>query len=228
MRGDVPERVPPPDRQHHFDLLAQFLRSRPVALVHHVDVGDLHDSRLEGLDAIARLGHEHQDRRLGAARDVELGLTHADRLHEDALEPERLEQIGHLLRRGCEATVCAAGRHRTDEHVRVEAGGLHPDAVTQQRPAGERAGRIHGYHPHRQPAPPEVPDEVLGQRALAGAGGAGDPDAPGAAVAQARVRVRQHPLEPVALVLDQADRTRQRRGLPPVQPLEDAVNHDPS
>src|SRR5256885_5002209 len=73
-------------------------------------------------------------------------LTHADRLHEDALEPERLEQIGHLLRRGCEATVCAAGRHRTDEHVRVEAGGLHPDEIGRARVGKECRSRWSPYH----------------------------------------------------------------------------------
>src|SRR5437870_12509406 len=72
--GDVPERVAAPDPQHHLDLLPQFLRPRAIALVHHVDVGDLHDTGLQSLDGVARLGHEHEDRRLRAARDVELGL----------------------------------------------------------------------------------------------------------------------------------------------------------
>ena len=67
-------------------------------------------------------------------------------------------------------------------------------------------------------------DQPLGERALAGAGRAGDADAPRGAARQRRVRMAQHLLEAVALVLDERDRARQRRGLVPVECLEDALH----
>src|SRR6185312_6587152 len=97
--SDVAKRIPPPDAEHHLDLLTELVRARTVALVHHVDVGDLHDPGFQGLNPVARFGHQYEDRGLGGARDVELRLPDAHRLYQHALEAERLEQIGDFLRR---------------------------------------------------------------------------------------------------------------------------------
>src|SRR6266566_2749397 len=123
-----------------------------------------------------------------------------------------------------DSAVRAAGGHGPDEHPRVEAGRLHPDAVAQQRPAGEGTGGI-----DRDDAHPELPgaeplDQPLGERALARAGRSRDADAPRRAPAQAGMHVRQQALEPIALVLDEADRAGQRRRLPSLQPLDDAFD----
>jgi len=67
-------------------------------------------------------------------------------------------------------------------------------------------------------------DQPLGERALARAGRPGDADPPRPAPAEAGVHVRQQPLEAVALVLDEADRARQRRRLAPFQALDDALD----
>ena len=58
---------------------------------------------------------------------------------------------------------------------------LHADAIAEDGPAGERAGRIHGEDAHRLSRRAQVGDQPVHQGALAGAGVAGDPHDPGAA-----------------------------------------------
>jgi hypothetical protein len=69
-----------------------------------------------------------------------------------------------------------------------------------------------------------VLDQSLGERAFPRARGTRDADAPGPGAAGERVRVRQHALEPVALILDQGDRPRERRRLAPAESLEDLLH----
>jgi len=193
--GDVTERVPPPDTEHHLDLLPELVGARTVALVHHVNVRDFHDPSLERLNPIARFGHEHEYGRLGRARDVELGLPDAHRLEQHALEAECLEQIGDFLRRRGESAVRAPRRHRADEHAGIDAGGFHPDPVAEQRPTGERlVGSTHDADGEVTGAEPL--DQRFRERALAGSRGAGDADPPRAAAPEQPVRMRQHPSNP--------------------------------
>src|SRR5213080_2121061 len=217
--------VPPSDAEHHLDLLPELVGARTVALVHHVNVRDLHDSGLERLNPIARFGHEHEYGRLGRARDVELGLPDAHRLQQHALEAECLEQIGDLLRRRGESAVRAPRRHRADEHAGIDAGGFHPDPVAEQRPTGERAGRIHGHDADGEVTGAEPLDQRFREGALPRSRGAGDADPPRAAAPEQPVRMRQHPLEPVALVLDERDGAGQGRGLTPGEPLKNLLRH---
>ena len=46
----------------------------------------------------------------------------------------------------------AARGHRADEHITVPRVVLHPDAVAEQRAAGDRAGRVDGEHGDGRPA----------------------------------------------------------------------------
>ena len=103
MLRHMPERIAAPQAEHHLDLLPESVSAGTVTFVDHVDVGDLHHACLERLDAIARLRHQDQHRRLGGTGDVELRLSDPHGLDQDALEPKRLEQISHFLGRGREA-----------------------------------------------------------------------------------------------------------------------------
>ena len=58
---------------------------------------------------------------------------------------------------------------------------LHPEAVAENRAAGERTGRVHGDDADRLSARARFGDQPIDQRALAGAGRAGDADEIGAA-----------------------------------------------
>ena len=71
-----------------------------------------------------------------------------DGLDEDQVEAGGVEHgRGRGRRRGQPAGV-AARRHRADEHAVVAGVCLHPDAVAEQRAAGDRARRVDGDHRH--------------------------------------------------------------------------------
>ena len=92
----------------------------------------------------------------------------------------------------------AAGGQRAEEHV-VTVEGVHPDPVTEQRPAGAPVGRVDGQHRHPQLVllvGAQPPDQLVGQRRLAGAAGPGDAEHGNLAGRRGRgqrrtVRVRQ-------------------------------------
>ena len=63
-------------------------------------------------------------------------------------------------------------------------------------------------------------DQLLGEGALAGAGRSGDADAPRGGATGALVHVLEHALEPVPLVLDEADGPGERGGVAAVEAVE--------
>src|SRR5882762_9202408 len=223
VRRDMRERVAPPYAQHYLDLLAQFIRARPIALVDHVELGNLHDARLQRLDAVSRFGHEYQHRGLGRCGDVELGLADADRLDEDAVESERLEHIRDLFGGRGEPALRSPRGHRANEHAWIETHRLHADPVAEQRATGEGAGGIDGDDGHLETLLAIGADQLLGEGALARARWPGDADPMGVSLANLLMEGSQHALEPFALVLDQTDRTSERRGVAARQPFEHRV-----
>src|SRR5438105_10680364 len=180
---DVRKRIPPPYAEHHFYLLFQLVRAGPVALIDHIQVRNFHYPRFQGLDAVARFWNEDQDCRFGGGRHVELGLTHSDGFDENAIEAERLEDVGDLFGRRREATLGAPGRHRANEHARIETDGFHPNAIAQQRAAGKRTRRIDGDHADLEAAFAIGADQLFGERALSRARRSRDPDALGLSLA---------------------------------------------
>ena len=74
-----------------------------------------------------------------------------------------------------------ARRHRADEHAVVVGVGLHPDAVAEERAAGDRRRRVDGHDRDRAPGLAHSRDQRGHERRLAGAGRPGDPDEVGAA-----------------------------------------------
>ena len=74
VRFHVHERIALPDAQHHLDLLAQLVRPRAIALVDHIQLGDLHHARFQRLDAVPGFRNEHEHRGLGRGGNVELRL----------------------------------------------------------------------------------------------------------------------------------------------------------
>src|SRR6185503_21255791 len=54
------------------------------------------------------------------------------------------EDVGDLLGRGGEPALGAPRRHGSNEDPGIEADGLHPDPVAEQRAARKRAGGIDG------------------------------------------------------------------------------------
>ena len=185
------DRHPPPgDRrrrgvggevQHLLEVAAGLVDALPVGLVDGEDVGHLHQAGLVRLHAVAPAGVDDDDRRVGLAGDLDLDLADPDRLDDDPAMAERIEQADRLRRRQRQAAEVAAGGHRADEDAGIGGVVLHPHAVAEDRPAGERRRRIDGEHGHLLALLAEVRDQRRGQRRLAGSGRAGQPDRVGVA-----------------------------------------------
>ena len=111
MRPHVPKGIAPPDSQRDLDFLSQLIGSSPICLVYHENVRDLHHTGLQGLDAVARLGHEHQNRGIRHPAHVQLRLTHAHRLDQNAVEARSIEQVADLTRGSGESSERATAGH---------------------------------------------------------------------------------------------------------------------
>ena len=183
----------------------------PIALVDDDDVGDLEQAGLDRLDLVAHLGRFEDDGRVGRRGDLDLALAGPDRLDEDEVEADRVEdRAGRPGRRGQPAGV-AAGGHRPDEHVAVAGVGLHPDPVAEDRPAGDRARRVDRDDRDRPAGPPDLGDERRDERRLAGAGRPGDPDEVGPA--GARVEPAEGDLGDRGPVLDRGQEPGERAAI---------------
>jgi hypothetical protein len=116
---------------------------------------------------------------------VDLVLTHADGLDQDEAEPRGVHQVDAVGGRPREPAQRAARRHRADEDAGIESEIAHADAVAENRAARERRRRVDGEDADRATARAGHERQRAGQRALAGAGRAGDPDdlrAPGVGI----------------------------------------------
>ena len=89
-------------------------------------------------------GHEHDDRDVGGADDVDFVLADADGLDEDDVLAGGVEHERGVGGRAREAAEMAARRHAADEDAGVGGVRLHAHAVAEDRAAGERTGRIDG------------------------------------------------------------------------------------
>jgi hypothetical protein len=156
----------------------------PVGLVHHEHVGHLQEARLHGLDGVPRLRHQDHHRRVGQARDVQLRLADADRLHQHPVEAEGVVEALDLGRRPREPAQAAAGGHAPDEDARVERVGLHADAIAEDGAPREGAGRVDGGHAHRLAPLAQKGHQAVDQRALPRPGRPGEPDRVGPAGAR--------------------------------------------
>ncbi len=221
MRPHVPERVPPPKAQRHLDLLSELLGAGTVGLVDDEQIGHLHHPGLERLDPVARLGHQDEHGDVRHPRDVELGLPHAHGLDQDPVEPRGVEQIAHLPGGGGEPAERPPASHGADVDTLIEGDGFHPDAVAEERAAGERAGGVHGHDGHAEPCLPVGGDQAFHEGRFAGAGRAGDTDA--ASPAEGAVHVREEALEPGPSILDHRNRSGQGGGLAGLEAREQEV-----
>ena len=129
----------------------------PVGLVDDDDVGDLEEPGLDRLDLVAHLGRLEHDRRVGGGRDLDLALARPDGLDEDEVEPDGVQHGRRGAARRRQPAGVAPRGHRADEDVGVLGVGLHPDAVAEQRAAGDRRRRVDGDDRDRARSPPAAP-----------------------------------------------------------------------
>ena len=198
--------------EHRAQLAAYLVGPVAVGLVDHVDVADLEDPRLRGLDAVAHARRDQHQRGVGHRGDLDLALPDAHGLDQDHVAAGGLEHAQRLRRRPREPAEVATRGHRADVDLLVERVVLHPHPVTEQGAAGERRGRVHGEH-----ADPLV---LLAQRGhqRGGGGGLADPgragEADDVAVAGVRRQAGHHLAQQRRGVLDQRDQPRDRARVP--------------
>ena len=123
-----------PQREHRFELRLKTVGAGVVGLVDHENVRDLQDAGLDRLDIVAHPRDENDKNGIGRANDINLVLTHTDRLDDDDVVTGGIEQIDGVGGRARQTTKGAARRHRADEDSRVDRVPHHPDAVAENRP----------------------------------------------------------------------------------------------
>ena len=165
-----------------------------IGLVDDEDVGDLHDAGLERLHFVAGARHEDHERHVGRADDVDFVLADADRLDDDErlarprraparrrvvarARPPSCPRVAMLRMKTSGSAKCACMRTRSPRIAPPVNGLVGSTAMTPTVSPLRRAFR-------RQP---------IDERALAGAGRAGDADQIGAAGAREDRRDQRPP-----------------------------------
>src|ERR1039458_5620073 len=147
-----------------------------IALVDDEDIGDLHDAGLDGLDIVAHAGDQDHYGDLGDGGNFDLVLTDADGFDDDVIPAGGVHEAGEVGGGAGQSAHGAAGGHGTDE----DAGGggvlLHAYAVAQNGAAGGTAAGVYGEDGEGLALLAQLQRQGVHQRALAGAGGAGDAD----------------------------------------------------
>ena len=171
---EVGRMVAPPLLAH---IAQRVLGTAPLEFVEDHDLGEVEHVDLLELARRAVLAGHDIDRQVDMIDDLGVALADAGGLDDDQIEPRQLVERDDIVehRRGGE--VAAPGRERTHVDVRRREA-VHADAIAEQRPARATAGRVDRHHGDLCIG--EVPHEALQQlvveRTLAGAAGAGDPD----------------------------------------------------
>src|SRR5215471_3059866 len=79
------------ERQHDLEICNRLMRPRPIGHVDDETIGDLEQTRLDRLNAVAKAGHGHDDDGVGHLHYFELDLADADRLDEDDVASKSVE-----------------------------------------------------------------------------------------------------------------------------------------
>jgi hypothetical protein len=153
-------------------------------------------------------GASSNQRGVGQARHLDLGLPHADGLDQDDVAAGALEHPDGLGRGRRQPAEMTPAGHGPDVDARVDRVVLHPDPVAQDRPAGERAGRVDREHADPLALAAVGAHQLVGQRGLAHAGRAGQPDDLG--LAGVRGQRRGDLGQARVAVLDEADQPGDR------------------
>ena len=152
------------------------VRPREVGLVDQDQVRRLDDPGLERLDHVPGPRLKDEDDEVGGGHHVELGLADADRLDEDPVHAEGVEDVGRMGGGRRKAAVAVARGERADEEARLAEDVLHPDAVAEEGPAREGARGIDGQNPDAAALVHGLVGQGRSDRALADARRAGDAD----------------------------------------------------
>src|SRR5690606_2438760 len=148
-----------------------------VELVEHDQLGEVeHVDLLELARGAEGAGHDVH-RGVDQVHDLRRPRAAAGGLDAHPVVAQRLEEADAVLQHDGGGRVLAAGGHGAHEDA-LAAQRVHADAVAQQRAAGAAAGRVHRDHgdAHLREVGEEAVEQLVGDRALAGAAGTGDAD----------------------------------------------------
>jgi hypothetical protein len=152
------------------------LRALAVEFVDRDEVGEVEHVDLLELRRGAELGCHHVQRDIDVGDDRRVALPDAGRLDDNQVEARHFAGRDDVGQRLADLAAGVSRRQRAHVDARV-LDRIHPDPVAEQRAAGLPPRRID--RDDRDPQPvllvePEAADDLVGQRALAGAAGAGD------------------------------------------------------
>ena len=120
---------------HHLQRHHCVIGPLTIRLVDGEQIGDLQHAGLDRLHLVAQARRFHDDGRVRRAGDIDLGLPHADRLHQDALEAGGIEHGDHIGRGVRQPAQIAARRHAADEDAGIARQIAHAHPIAQQRAA---------------------------------------------------------------------------------------------
>ncbi len=195
----------PDDRAN---LVQHRLRGRMIHLVDGDHVRDLHDPGFQGLHGVPRAGHENEQHRVRDPGHLDLALPGTDRLHEDYVLAERVQEQDGLERRLRKAAQVPSRAHGADVHARIREVVREPDAIAEKRAAREGTGGVDRDDADRAVQSAQVLDERGDQRRFSHARRpchADDDGVPGLRIELLHDRIRER-----VPVLDQGDRPRER------------------
>ena len=155
----------------------EFIQYHQLGVIEHVDFFQLAGR--------AEVGGHHIHGEIDQIDDFGIALSDTGGFHDDQIEALPLQAGDGVFQHGIGGHVLAAGRHRAHEQIR-RAQAVHTDAVAQQGAAAAAAGRIDRNHrdAHARETLQETVQQLIGDRALAGAAGAGQADDRGFAAGQ--------------------------------------------
>ena len=160
--------------QHRIQVADHLLRARQIRLGDHEDVGNLEDAGLESLDTVSQVRRLDHDGRVADCADIDAVLSNADRLDQDQAEAHMREQVDQ--RRGGGANPPSWPRVAW---LRTKRSGSPHDSIRTRSPS---TAPPLTWLEDRPAAPRFVAvlaqfrQEMIDQRALAGAGRTGDAD----------------------------------------------------
>jgi hypothetical protein len=157
------------------DVAERVLAALVLELVDRHQVGEIQHLDLLELARRPVLGRHHVQTQIREPRDLGVALPDPRGLDDHQIVARTLDQAHHVVGRARQLDPGLPGRQAAHVHVRV-AQRVHADAIAEQRPAGAPTRRIDGHHRDVTigVVAQQTTEQLVGQRALARAAGAGD------------------------------------------------------
>ena len=181
------------------------------------DVGDLEQAGLFPLQVVAGFRLQQQHEHVGQVAHRRVALAGADRLDQDQVETEGLEQTDQTLQMFGHGAMAARGGQAADEDAVVVGPGRHAEAVAEQGAAASGLCGSQASTATVWPRSPGLLDQLADQRALAHAAAAGDGDHAGAA---ARRKGAGQDLRHLLAAGHQADQPREGEAIAAAEALQ--------